>query len=212
MQRWWLWTTQRGLAVQSPRCRHGAKSPGWGLWCTRSPPWCHITGVEAAGPGHAGLRCQGQGSAVPRDARVLETVALAWRPDMCGEGICHRHEHNSHCKRGPGTHCGRGPGITTGMEVASAMSMSVASAMSTASSRGHKHGTATSATAMETTPSTGTDAATITTHGITASSLDGLLPSQLGPEGTPQPPTLKSDHLIAAEEGNFNPHPSQRLS
>lgn len=73
------------------------------------------------------------------------------------------------------------------------MSMSVASAMSMASNHGHKYGTATSAMDVETTSTRGTDAATITitTCGITASPLDGLLPSQLGPEGTPQPPNAQ---------------------
>lgn len=104
---------------------------------------------------------------------------------MCGEGICHGHEHTSHCRHGSGIHHGHGPGITTGMDAASAVSM--------ASRRGHKHGTASSAIDMETMSTRGTDAATITitTRGITASSLDDLLPSQLGPEGTPQPPNTQ---------------------
>lgn len=115
---------------------------------------------------------------------------------------------NCHCRHEAGIHHGCGPGITTGMDVVPAMSMSVAPAMSMASSRGHKHGTATSAMDMETTSTRGTDAATITitTHGITASSLE-----QLGPEGTPQPPNTQTN-LIAAGGGNFNPHPSQTLS
>lgn len=119
---------------------------------------------------------------VPSSAqRWLGTVALGWRHDECGEGICHGHEHTSHCRHGPGIHHACGPGIITGMDVASATSM--------ASHCGHKHGMATSAMGVKKTSTRGTDAATITitTHGITASSLDGLLPSQLGPKGTPQP-------------------------
>lgn len=53
----------------------------------------------------------------------------------------------------------------------------------------------------------GTDAATITitTHGITASSLDGLLPSQLGPKGTPQPLNTQIKPFNHSWGGQFQP-------
>ena len=128
-----------------------------------------------------GSGCEGRSrcSAAPRDAWVLGTVALAWRPAVCREGIYHGHEHGIHHGRGHDIHHRHGCGICHGhkqgichghghgmaVDTTSAMGMEVASTYGHRSSRHHHH-----------------------TRGIAASSPDSPLPSRLGSAGSTTAP------------------------
>lgn len=166
--------------------RGGATLQGWG----------RLVRVTA----RPGLRVQGTWcSAARRGVWVLGTVVLAWGPAVCRGGIQRGHEHDVHHGHGHGTFHGR---AAPTMNLGTASSTSMATTMDVGMGVHRRHGThhrhgcgfchghkrapsrgmGTVSAMMVFTM--GTDVATtINTRGITVSSPDSPLPSQLGSSG-----------------------------
>ena len=143
------------MALDCATRPHGAapevSAPGKAPWLGFEVQLLHrVTGVPMVphrrGGGGWFVSRPGQGSgwegccrcsAAPRDAWVLGTVALAWRPAVGREGIYHGHESGIHHRHGYGICQGHEQGIShghthgMGTDTASAMGMEVASTMRT---------------------------------------------------------------------------------